>query len=91
MLVSAGSVVDAAGNLLHSTTVHVDITEHKRAEEALSTVSQRLIEAQEEERTWIMRELHDDISQRIMLEALKLENPERRSSRIGNRTGAQHG
>jgi signal transduction histidine kinase len=74
VLVSAGSVVDAEGNLLHSTSVHVDITERKRAEEALSTVSQRLIEAHEEERTRIARELHDDISQRIALEALKLEN-----------------
>jgi PAS domain S-box-containing protein len=74
VLVSAGSVVDAEGNLLHSTSVHVDITERKRAEEALSTVSQRLIEAQEEERTRIARELHDDICQRIALEALNLEN-----------------
>ncbi len=74
VLVSAGSVVDAEGNLLHSTSVHVDITERKRAEEALSTVSQRLIEAHEEERTRIARELHDDISQRIALQALNLEN-----------------
>jgi two-component system, LuxR family, sensor kinase FixL len=43
VLVNAGSMVDAAGNLLHSTSVHVDITERKRAEEALSTVNQRLI------------------------------------------------
>ena len=70
VLVSAGSVVDAEGNLLHSTSVHVDITERKRAEEALSTVSRRLIEAHEEERTRIARELHDDISQRIALQAL---------------------
>src|SRR5215469_13986203 len=41
--------------------VAVDITERKQAEEALSTVSRRLIEAHEEERTWIARELHDDI------------------------------
>jgi PAS domain S-box-containing protein len=74
VLVNAGSVVDAEGNLLHSTSVHVDITERKRAEEALSTVNQRLIEAQEEERTRIARELHDDISQRIALQALNLES-----------------
>ena len=40
----------------------IDITDLKRAEEALSTVNRRLIEAQEEERTRIARELHDDIS-----------------------------
>jgi PAS domain S-box-containing protein len=52
----------------------IDITDLKRAEEALSTVSRRLIEAQEEERTRIARELHDDISQRIALQALNLES-----------------
>jgi PAS domain S-box-containing protein len=73
VLVNAGSVLDAEGNLLHSTTVHVDITERKRAEEALSSVNQRLIEAQEEERRRIARELHDDINQRIALLAVKLD------------------
>jgi PAS domain S-box-containing protein len=52
----------------------IDITDLKRAEEALSTVSRRLIDAQEEERTRIARELHDDISQRIALQALNLES-----------------
>jgi PAS domain S-box-containing protein len=51
----------------------IDVTERKRAEEALSTVSQRLIEAQEEERTWIARELHDDINQRVALLAVNLD------------------
>ncbi len=49
-----------------------DITERKLAEEALSTVSQKLIEAQEEERTRIARELHDDIGQRLVLLAWNL-------------------
>jgi PAS domain S-box-containing protein len=43
----------------------VDVTERKLAEEALSGMSRKLIEAQEEERTWLARELHDDINQRI--------------------------
>jgi PAS domain S-box-containing protein len=43
----------------------LDVTERKLVETALSTISQRLIEAQEEERAWIARELHDDISQRL--------------------------
>ena len=54
-------------------SVAADITERKRAEEVLSTVSRRLIEAQEEERTRLARELHDDISQRLALLALKLQ------------------
>jgi signal transduction histidine kinase len=50
-----------------------DTTEHKVAEETLSLLSGRLIKAQEEERTWIARELHDDISQRIALVAIDLD------------------
>jgi PAS domain S-box-containing protein len=50
-----------------------DITKRKEAEEALSTVSLKLIEAHEEERTRIARELHDDISQRLALLMLNLD------------------
>jgi len=41
-------------------------------EEALSTVSRRLIEAQEQERRRIARELHDDIGQRLALLTVNL-------------------
>lgn len=51
----------------------LDITERKLAEEALASVGRRLIEAHEEERTWIARELHDDIVQRVALIAVELE------------------
>src|SRR5438034_6846711 len=51
----------------------LDITKRKLAEEALSSVSRRLIEAHEEERTRIARELHDDINQRMALLAANLE------------------
>jgi PAS domain S-box-containing protein len=50
-----------------------DITERKRAEEALSAVSQRLIEAQEQERSRLARELHDDINQQLALLGVNLE------------------
>ena len=52
----------------------IDITERKLAEEALSLVSRRLIEAHEEERTWIARELHDDIGQRLAFLVMNLES-----------------
>jgi signal transduction histidine kinase len=42
-------------------------------EETLSGVSRRLIEAQEQERTRIGRELHDDINQRLAMLSLGLE------------------
>ena len=51
----------------------LDITDRKLAEDALATVGRRLIEAQEEERTRIARELHDDIVQRVALVAVELE------------------
>ena len=51
----------------------IDITEHKLAEAALASVSSRLIEAQEQERTRIARELHDDIGQRLALLAIQLQ------------------
>src|SRR5208282_926934 len=50
-----------------------EITERKRTEAELATVSRRLIEAQEQERTRIGRELHDDIGQRISLLAVELQ------------------
>jgi PAS domain S-box-containing protein len=51
----------------------LDITDRKLAEEALASVGHRLIEAHEEERTWIARELHDDIVQRVALVSVELE------------------
>jgi len=51
----------------------IDITENKLAKAALASVSRRLIEAQEQERTRIARELHDDIGQRLALLAIELE------------------
>jgi PAS domain S-box-containing protein len=50
----------------------LDSTDRKLAEEALASVGRRLIEAHEEERTWIARELHDDIVQRLALLAIEL-------------------
>ena len=52
----------------------LDITDRKLAEDALASVGRRLIEAHEEERTWIARELHDDIAQRVALLAVELEH-----------------
>jgi len=49
-----------------------DITERKLAEAALASVSGKLIEAQEQERTRIARELHDDVSQRLAMLTIDL-------------------
>jgi PAS domain S-box-containing protein len=50
-----------------------DITRRKQADEALSGMSRKLIESQEQERSRIGRELHDDINQRLSLLALELD------------------
>ena len=50
-----------------------DVTERKLAEESLADVGRKLIEAHEEERTWIARELHDDVNQRMALLAIELD------------------
>jgi PAS domain S-box-containing protein len=70
---SARAFFDEQGRMLRVIGMVSDITERKLAEEALSSVSHRLIEAQEQERTRIARELHDDFSQRLALLAVELE------------------
>jgi len=63
-----------------------DITRRKQMEEALSRMSRNLIESQEQERTRIGRELHDDINQRLAMLAIELEqlqeNPSDNRSRL---------
>ncbi len=51
-----------------------DITDRRLGEEAVAGISRKLIEAHEEERKWIARELHDDLSQRIALLTVYLDN-----------------
>ena len=63
---------DAAGRLIGTARILRDVSEQKRATEALSRVSGMLIAAQEEERVRIARELHDDIGQRVALLAVQL-------------------
>jgi PAS domain S-box-containing protein len=51
----------------------MDVTETRQAEEALATINGRLIDVQEEERSRIARELHDDVSQRLAMLSIRLD------------------
>jgi PAS domain S-box-containing protein len=65
-----------------------DITEKKTAERSLSDMSRKLIQAHEEERTLIARELHDDINQKVALLAVNLESF-KRDSALGEKASRQ--
>jgi signal transduction histidine kinase len=67
------AVVDASGHPIYLRGTTQDITQRKLSEEALMAMSGRLITAQEEERTRIARELHDDLSQRMAVLQIGLE------------------
>jgi len=62
-----------------------NITRRKEMEEAISGMSRKLIESQEQERARIGRELHDDINQRLALLALELEQLQDNPSDVENR------
>ena len=64
---------DGQGRILRIVGMVADITERKRAEVALSNARLKLIEAQEQERARIARELHDDIGQRLALLTVELD------------------
>ena len=62
-----------------------DITRRKEMEEALSDMSRKLIESQEQERARIGRELHDDINQRLAMLSLELEQLQENPSEVQSR------
>jgi PAS domain S-box-containing protein len=75
LLVHVKEVSIQDGTILYSCR---DVTERKRAEEALRGVSGRLINAHEQDRIQLARELHDDVAQRLALLSLELDVLEER-------------
>jgi PAS domain S-box-containing protein len=80
---------DDKGGLLRMIGLVADVTERKLAEEAISSVSRRLIEAQEQERGRIARELHDDLSQRMALLQIGLEQFKQDAAALSSRARQQ--
>jgi PAS domain S-box-containing protein len=76
---------DSQGNLKRLVGMVVDVTERKKAKEALAEMTRRLIAAQEQERARIARELHDDVNQRIALLSVELEQLQQSPTEIQSR------
>jgi len=79
---SGRAYFDGNGRMLRVIGMIADITDLKRSEEALSRMTRKLIEAQEQERARIGRELHDDINQRLALLPMELEQLKENPSEI---------
>jgi len=67
------ALFDDSGKMVRMIGMVADITERKRAEEALANMTRKLVDAQEQERRRIARELHDDINQRLSMLSVELE------------------
>jgi PAS domain S-box-containing protein len=75
----------SSGNIGGILIFSEDITQRKQMEEALSGMSRKLIESQEQERARIGRELHDDINQRLAMLGIELEQLTEEPSEISRR------
>jgi PAS domain S-box-containing protein len=71
--VIAHPVVNEVGTLVEVVGSVADITNRKRAEQELEQLAGRLIDAQEQERSRIGRELHDHISQMLGVLTIRLD------------------
>jgi PAS domain S-box-containing protein len=86
---SGHGLFDSKCGLLRTIGMVADVTERKLAEEAISSVSRRLIEAQEQERARIARELHDDLSQMMALLQIGLVKFEQEMPGLSSRARQQ--
>jgi PAS domain S-box-containing protein len=83
MLDIAAPRINGQGSFVGFIGSAADITDQKVAREALESIGGKLIKAQEEERSRISRELHDDICQRLALLSMELEQVTREANGSG--------
>jgi PAS domain S-box-containing protein len=77
--------VEGPNGIDRAACVLQDVTDRKQAEKAVSEMTRKLIRAEEEQRTRIARELHDDINQRLALLTIKLEELQDEPSGVRSR------
>lgn len=77
---SARTIRDPAGNVIYYEGTVEDITERKRAEEALRRLADRLTTVQEDEHRRISRSLHDEAGQALTALSVRLHRLEKRFS-----------
>jgi signal transduction histidine kinase len=82
---SISPIRDSSSKIIGFSKIARDITARKLAERDLAEMTRRSIEAQEQERTRIGRELHDDISQRLAMLAIELEQLQDNPAEFQNR------
>lgn len=67
-------ILNESGKSFQYMAIRYDITEHKKAQEAIQLIPQRILQAQEEERLRISQELHDDLGQLLVAFKIYLVN-----------------
>jgi len=75
------TIQDEQGNILGLRGVAIDVTDRKESERALVYLGSKLITAQEEERSRVARELHDDLGQSLALLSINLDLLKRESGK----------
>ena len=86
--ISASLIRDRSGVPQYFVGEVLDVTKRKESEETLSGMTRKLVEAQEQERARIGRELHDDINQRLAMFAVELEQLKENPTQFESRAQA---
>jgi PAS domain S-box-containing protein len=77
--------MDDSGEPVRMIGVNIDVSQRKQTEAALFAANRKLLDIQEQERTRIARELHDDINQRLGVFVIKIDQLQANPSDVQSR------